>query len=80
MQRWLSDDFCADMAALPKHLTIVPLTLEASLALDHERLDEAEDPERRAASVVYRRFTATVYTPGAVDLDKLPKGPRRYDP
>jgi NADH dehydrogenase len=80
MQRWLSDDFCVDMAALPKHLTIVPLTLEASLALDHERLDEAEDPERRAASVVYRRFTATVYTPGAVDLDKLPKGPRRYDP
>lgn len=79
LQRWISDEFCADPGLLPESLRIEATDLKSALALDHDRLELEKDPRRQADAAVYRRFNATIYSPGAVDLNKLPKGPRRYD-
>jgi uncharacterized protein YbjT (DUF2867 family) len=79
LRRWTSEVFCADLTALPESLRIEATGLENALAQDHERLDVEADPRRQADLAAYRRFNATIYSPGAVDLEKLPKGPRRYD-
>ena len=79
IRMWFEEDFVVDMSALHAELGIDSTDLALALEDDRRRCMQLEDPNLREEGVTYRRFNATVYSPGAVSVRDLPTGPRRYD-
>jgi hypothetical protein len=76
---WLANEFVVDMSAIVNEFGIVGLPVNQALDEDHARYDRLDDPELGSVGIVYRRFNANIYSPGTVDIEDLPTGPRRYD-
>lgn len=79
LHRWLSEDLVVPMDRWIAETRVRPPPFEDAVRADLDEIVPMEDPAVRESRLVHRRFEATVYTPGVVDLASLPDGPMRYE-